>query len=125
MAGSSRPVYTTGIGRIPLCKRCGEPEDSCQCADRRTVHPSRPGLVRDGWVRVARERKGRGGKVVTLVSGLPEDPQAMAQVSQALKRHCATGGTVEDDLIVLQGDVRDRVEPKLVAMGYRVKRVGA
>lgn len=81
--------------------------------------------MRDGWVRVARERKGRGGKVVTLVSGLPEDPAEMAQISQALKKHCATGGTVEDDLIVLQGDVRDRVEPKLVAMGYRVKRVGA
>lgn len=125
MPASDRPVYVSGIGRIPLCKRCGEPSDTCRCAEKRESSAARPGLVRDGWVRVSRERKGRGGKVVTLVSGLPQDPEVLARVSQALKRQCATGGTVEGDLVVLQGDHRDRLEPALTKMGYKVKRVGA
>lgn len=125
MPVNNRPVYISGIGRIPVCRRCGEPQEACRCAHKQEPSASRPGLVRDGWVRVSRERKGRGGKVVTLVSGLPQDPEVLAQISQTLKRHCATGGTVEGELVVLQGDHRDRLEPKLIAMGYKVKRVGA
>ncbi len=121
-SGDRREVYVTGIGRVPLCKRCGNPQDRCRCATPR--EPVRTSLPQDGWVRLARERKGRGGKIVTIVGGLPQDDHLLAEVAQTLKRFLGAGGTIEGGQLVIQGDHRDRLEPKLVAMGYKVKRVG-
>lgn len=75
-------------------------------------------------MRLAREKKGRGGKVVTLVTGIPGDSAALASIAQELKRACGAGGTVEGDVIVIQGDHRDRLEGKLRTMGYTVKKAG-
>jgi translation initiation factor 1 len=118
-----RQVYVTGIGHIPLCARCGSPREQCRCDEQR-AKGSRATLPRDGWVRLARERKGRGGKIVTIVGGLPQDAALLADLAQTLKRFLGAGGAVEEGQIVLQGDHRERLEPKLVALGYRVKRVG-
>jgi translation initiation factor 1 len=87
--------------------------------------PSGPGLnlPRDGIVRLLRDRKGRGGKTVTLVAGLPSGTQLDALAS-ALKRLCGTGGTVRDGLIEIQGDVRDRIKPELERRGFTVKIAG-
>jgi translation initiation factor 1 len=117
-----RPVYVTGIGRVPLCKRCGNPLEHCRCSAAQET--ARTPLPQDGWVRLARERKGRGGKIVTIVGGLPQEERVLAEVAQALKRFLGAGGTIDGGQLVIQGDHRDRLEPKLVAMGYKVKRVG-
>ena len=118
-----RPVYVTGIGRIKLCKRCGEPEDRCRCDTRRAAE-IRPGVPRDGVVRVSLDRKGRGGKGVTLIMGVPGEAAEIATLAQTLKKLCASGGAIKDDVIEVQGDHREKVIARLTELGYRVKRVG-
>src|SRR5258708_12618387 len=78
-------------------------------------------MPRDGVVRLARDRKGRGGKTVTVVTGLPDDAALVDGIAQTLKRLCGTGGTVKDGVIELQGDHREGLAAKLSNLGYRVK----
>jgi translation initiation factor 1 len=124
MSSTDRPVFVTGLGRIPTCRRCGEPVERCRCRER-GAESGRPGVPRDGWVRVARESKGRNGKPVTLVHGLPEAGADLAALAKTLKQLCATGGTAADGVIVLQGEHREKVQAKLSSLGFKVKRVGA
>jgi translation initiation factor 1 len=67
------------------------------------------------------EKKGRGGKTVTVVYGLPDNEAFLKELSQKLKRACGTGGTVMDGGIELQGDLRERVREVLQQLGYTVK----
>jgi translation initiation factor 1 len=67
------------------------------------------------------ESKGRGGKSVTVIDGLPDNAVFLEDLSRALKKACATGGTFKPGAIELSGDVRDRVRPLLKARGFRVK----
>jgi translation initiation factor 1 len=75
-------------------------------------------------VRVGRETKGRGGKGVTVVTGLPLRADQLAALAARLKRRCGTGGTVKDGVIELQGDQRDIVVVELVRLGFAAKRSG-
>jgi predicted translation initiation factor SUI1 len=75
-------------------------------------------------VRIGRETKGRRGKGVTTVSGLPLDEAGVLELAATLKQTCGTGGTVRDGTIEVQGDQRERLAAVLEGMGYRVKRVG-
>jgi translation initiation factor 1 len=81
-------------------------------------------MPRDGIVRIARERKGRGGKTVTIITGLPDDAAALTSIAQTLKKLCGTGGTVKDAVVEIQGDHRDAIQAKLAQLGYTVKLVG-
>jgi translation initiation factor 1 len=67
------------------------------------------------------EKKGRGGKTVTVVYGLPRNPEFLRQLSQALKRACGAGGTVVDGGIEIQGDLGARVRDALEKRGYVVR----
>jgi translation initiation factor 1 len=67
------------------------------------------------------EKKGRGGKSVTVVFGLPQNGAFVQDLCQDLKRTCGTGGTVVDGGIELQGDLRDRVRASLLKKGFLVK----
>ena len=67
------------------------------------------------------DKAGRGGKVVTIVDGLPDNGAFLKELSQDLKRACGTGGAVREGALQLQGDVRDRIRPVLAAKGYTVK----
>jgi translation initiation factor 1 len=67
------------------------------------------------------EKKGRGGKTVTVVYGLPENAEFLKELSQDLKRACGTGGTVVEGGVELQGDLRPRVRDVLAQRGYVVK----
>jgi translation initiation factor 1 len=78
----------------------------------------------DGFVRIWRETKGRGGKAVTVVRGVPLDAAALAKLGQELKASCGTGGTVKDGAIEVQGDHADKVIALLQQRGYKVKRAG-
>jgi len=70
------------------------------------------------------ERKGRGGKEVTVVEKLDVKPAELETWAKDLKQALGTGGMVEDGAIVLQGDVRARVEKLLLARGVRKVTVG-
>jgi len=67
------------------------------------------------------EKKGRGGKTVTVVYGLPQNAEFLKELSQELKRACGTGGTVVEGEVELQGDLRPRVRDVLAQRGYIVK----
>ncbi len=78
----------------------------------------------DGIVRVMRDRKHRGGKTVTVITGVPASNEAITVLAQQLKKLCGSGGTVKDGAIEIQGDHCEKVQAKLSEMGYRVKRAG-
>jgi translation initiation factor 1 len=81
-------------------------------------------LPRDGIVRLLRDRKGRGGKTVTLIAGLGGSPSALAALASDLKRLCGTGGTLRGDVVEIQGDHRERLRAELERRGYTVKLAG-
>jgi translation initiation factor 1 len=81
-------------------------------------------VPRDGVVRLLRDRKSRGGKTVTLITGLSGTPAALAALASDLKRLCGTGGTLRGDVLEIQGDFRDRLRTELERRGYAVKIAG-
>jgi translation initiation factor 1 len=76
-------------------------------------------------VGISLETKGRKGKRVTVISGLHHDPETMEEIARILKNHCATGGTVKDGNIELQGDQREPAANQLEKMNYLVKRANS
>jgi translation initiation factor 1 len=109
---NNRLVYSSDGGRVAPPK-----------SDKSKV-PAGPQLPDDGVVRIFREKGGRGGKVVTVVRGLPETGSALEARAQELKRLCGAGGTLRDGAIEVQGDHRERIRERLIALGYRVKLAG-
>ena len=75
-------------------------------------------------VRVAREVSGRGGKGVTVVTGLPLAGIALEELATRLKKICGAGGAVRDGNIEIQGEHRDRLVVELGKLGYDAKRSG-
>jgi translation initiation factor 1 len=75
-------------------------------------------------VRVRREVKGRRGKTVTTLSGLPLPEEDLRELAAELKRRCGTGGSVKQGVIEIQGDHRDVLIGELESRGFHVKRAG-
>lgn len=114
--GQSRLVYSTDGGR--LCPQCQRPNAACVCG------ADRPAASGDGIVRVQRQTKGRGGKAVTVVQGLPLDGQALKSLARELKKKCGVGGAVKGADIEIQGDCRAVLQAELEKKGYQVKIAG-
>jgi translation initiation factor 1 len=110
-----RLVYSTETaGKCPVC---GWPQRDCQCSTRRSADAAVPARI---VAKLRMEKKGRGGKTVTVVYGLPENAEFLKDLSQDLKRACGTGGTVVDGGVELQGDLRIRAREVLERRGYTV-----
>ena len=75
-------------------------------------------------IRVGREVSGRGGKGVTVITGLPLRGDALEELATQLKRSCGAGGAVRGDKVEIQGEHRDRLVAELVKLGYDAKRAG-
>ena len=88
---------------------------------RAQAAPAASGATR---VRVGREVAGRGGKGVTVVSGLALDTAQLEELSARLKRMCGAGGAVKDGRIEIQGEHRDRLVAELCRLGFEAKRAG-
>jgi translation initiation factor 1 len=78
----------------------------------------------DARVRVGREVAGRGGKGVSVITGLPLNAADLEALATQLKKSCGAGGAVKDNRIEIQGDHRDRLVAELVKLGYDAKRSG-
>lgn len=109
-------VYSTDAGRI--CPDCSQPVAHCICK----AASAKP--VGDGNVRVSRETKGRAGKGVTVIKGLPMAAPELAALGKQLRTACGSGGTVKDGTLEIQGDHVDRVMELLKGQGFAVKRAG-
>jgi len=75
-------------------------------------------------VRVGREVAGRGGKGVSVITGLPLTGEALEALATRLKKLCGAGGAVKAGTIEIQGDHRDRLVAELTKLGYEAKRSG-
>jgi len=121
-----RLVYSSEHGRV--CPACGRSESRCKCRGKgaRARIAAREAAeaeqASDGIVRVGRSTKGRKGKTVSTVTGVPIDDRV--ELAAALKRRCGTGGALKDGVIEIQGDHRDVLVEELTSRGYSVKRSG-
>jgi translation initiation factor 1 len=111
-------VYSTDPGfrhRDQDCPGCGRALSRCQCKGQ--PNP-------DGYVRLQRQIKGRNGKPVVLITGLPLEKAALKSLAKKLKSKCGVGGSIDGNTIIIQGDKRDLLQPELESMGYTVKLSG-
>ena len=115
---NSRLVYSTEGGGP------NEPDARAMASPRATPSRTAAPVPTDGVIRIFSERGGRGGKVVTVIRGLPERGPALDALAAELRRLCGAGGTVKDGAILIQGDQRDRVAERLRGLGYTVKLAG-
>jgi len=119
---NTRLVYSTGQGR--LCPECARPMSECRCKRSRPAQVVAAAPKGDGVVRVGRETKGRKGKGVTVITGVPLAGDALEELATRLKKRCGSGGTVDAGTIEIQGDHRDTLVAELGRLGYTVKRSG-
>ena len=101
-----------------MCPGCRKPVAQCICGKAASVPAG------DGIARVLRETKGRGGKAVTVVRGVPVDAAALTRLGQDLKAACGSGGTVKDGTIEVQGDHVEKVMALLQQRGFKAKKAG-
>lgn len=106
----------TPFDRPPHCDRCGKPEEECQCP------PEPPPCVPPGkqTARVNVEKR-KHGRLMTIVRGLAASDNDLPDLLKQLKNACGAGGTIDEDLIEIQGDQAERVRATLSKIGYRVK----
>jgi len=101
--------------RCPNCRRAVR-----ECVCPRGV----AGAAKPPAVRVGRETRGRAGKGVTVISGLPLSDAELDALGTRLKKRCGSGGTVRDGIIEIQGDHRDSVVSELIRLGWAAKKSG-
>ena len=117
-----RLVYSTESGRI--CPACKRPAAQCACRKRPAKETAQRPFPADGTVRIRRETQGRKGKTVTVIHGLSLTVDALEDLARALKQVCGSGGTIQQETIVIQGDHRQRIRELLEKKGYSVKLAG-
>ncbi|HDS1819302.1 translation initiation factor Sui1 [Pseudomonas putida] len=108
-------VFSTDAGRH--CPDCSQPVDACIC--KQQIIPQG-----DGIARVRRENKGRGGKTVTTVTGVPLPLDQLKELATTLKRRCGTGGALKDGVIEIQGDHVELLIDELTKQGFKAKKSG-
>ncbi|MCD6541958.1 MAG: stress response translation initiation inhibitor YciH [Thermoplasmata archaeon] len=94
-----------------ICPKCGLPKELCVCGE----------IAREQQVVEIKIDKRRYGKTMTIIEGINEKTTDMKSLVSKLKSICASGGTVKDGKIELQGDHREKVKKYLEELGYTVK----
>jgi len=108
MKKNNRPVYSTETGRIKEEKK----------------KPQQQSNSGDGVARVRREVKGRRGKTVTTVTGIPLHGAELLALVKEMKQRIGGGGSLKDGVVILQGDHCDTVIKLLKEKNIDAKRSG-
>ena len=107
-------VYSTDAGRI--CPGCGWPARDCKCS--KTAEQPVPARI---VAKLRMEKKGRGGKTVTVVDGLPRNGAFLKDCVRSSSARAARAAPSPTGAIELQGDLRERVREVLLKKGLVVK----
>ncbi len=94
-----------------ICPKCGLPKEICVCED----------IAREQQKITIAVDKRRYGKMMTIVDGLNPNELDIDSLITKLKKKCASGGTIKDGKIELQGDHRTKVKETLEKMGFTVE----
>ncbi|MCK4614120.1 MAG: stress response translation initiation inhibitor YciH [Thermoplasmata archaeon] len=93
-----------------ICPKCGLPEEICVCEE----------IAREAQqIKVFTVRR-RYGKIMTIVEGINTSDIDIDELARTLKTKCASGGTVKDGNIELQGNHKRRITDELIRMGFNV-----
>ncbi len=116
---NSRLVYSTDGGRVAAAK----PAPGRAPGSRPPQQPQNS-VPNDGVVRIQRDKRGRGGKTATVVTGLPGTEAELDALLKTLKQECGAGGQRDGRALEIQGDHRDRLLARLTALGHKAKLAG-
>jgi translation initiation factor 1 len=109
---SSKLVYTS------------DPDEARRLRESQKMPETRDAAPSSQTIRVELDRKSRGGKSVTVLTGFSLTPASLQSLAKQLKSRCGSGGTAKEQTIEIQGDHRDAIVAELTKLGYRVKRIG-
>jgi len=113
-----RLLAGTPFDRPPVCERCEKPETECQCPPPEPVKHRIPPEKQTARLAVERRKK---GKVVSVIRGLPAEGNDLPALLAELKNACGAGGTLDGDVLEIQGEHLPRLKVLLEKRGYRVQ----
>ena len=94
-----------------ICNKCGLPDELCMCEE----------IAREQQnIRILTDKR-RYGKIVTIIDGIDQGDIDLDELAKKLKTKCASGGTVKDGRIELQGEHKKKVKLVLETMGFNVE----
>lgn len=104
-------------------QKLGNPENAPK---EKVMEKSADHFIAKSVIRIHLEKKGRGGKPVSIIKGLQMTNAKMKELERKLKSHCGVGGTQKNNEIIMQGDQRDKIIVFLKKLGAKdIKKSGA